>query len=558
MIEDETKVRDANAVFREKTFPKGTMLAASTKSEAVFQRIDGWLETCLTSHQKCTGVEEPYLPTRVLAIGRKESDPISLLETRGARGRYVCLSWCWGKALPLTTTRDNIAALKANVPWSQLPPAFQDAIEISRHLGINYLWIDALCIVQGDKLDWEKESANMAEVYGNAFLTICAAATIDSQQHIFQDLPEDFTQHPLGETGVFLRTQIVHDSLFELSASNLNFTMEREVAPLFWRAWTFQEMLLSQRVLFYGSYEVAWRCRSEILCCCSSSPVVARQSSIHQSNRLFPFRLERAEENLGSFFERNIQILWEHLITCYTTKELTKIEDTLPALSGVCKKFQTVRKCRYFAGIWEDNLIEGLCWESRGMFGGGDASEFVEKRTSSSYVAPSWSWACHLHPVLFRTQIERLDKQWVDILEVSCTSASLDPTGSVSSAFIRMTGHLHEWYIHPERISNDRQEQFLQKESCEPTKRFFFTPDYHPTDLRNMFPTESKVFALQLFTHMDDSISRQPRYATLILRQLEKYQSPDPSLGAFERIGFDNVVFGMSNANERAQEFYLL
>jgi hypothetical protein len=264
---DETKVRDANAVFREKTFPKGTMLAASTKSEAVFQRIDGWLETCLTSHQKCTGVEEPYLPTRVLAIGRKESDPISLLETRGAQGRYVCLSWCWGKVLPLTTTRDNIAALKANVPWSQLPPAFQDAIEVSRHLGIDYLWIDALCIVQGDKLDWEKESANMAEVYGNAFLTICAAATIDSKQHIFQDLPEDFTQHPLGETGVFLRTQIIHDSLFELSASNVNFTMEREAAPLFWRAWTFQEMLLSQRVLFYGSYEVAWRCRSEILCC---------------------------------------------------------------------------------------------------------------------------------------------------------------------------------------------------------------------------------------------------------------------------------------------------
>jgi hypothetical protein len=150
----------------------------------------------------------------VLAIGKAHGDPISLWESQGARETYACLSWCWGEGLPLRTVSNNLSSHKANIPWNQLPLAFQNAVEISRRLGQGYLWIDALCIVQDDKQEWETESSKMAEVYGGAFITICATATANSTQSIFKSLPDSYIQETLGRgTGVVIRTPIAHDTI---------------------------------------------------------------------------------------------------------------------------------------------------------------------------------------------------------------------------------------------------------------------------------------------------------------------------------------------------------
>jgi hypothetical protein len=44
-------------------------------------------------------------------------------------------------------------------------------------VGIDYLWTDALCIVQNDKEDIQAHLANMVIVYDNAELTIVSTAT---------------------------------------------------------------------------------------------------------------------------------------------------------------------------------------------------------------------------------------------------------------------------------------------------------------------------------------------------------------------------------------------
>lgn len=67
------------------------------------------------------------------------------------------------------------------IPWELLPTTFRDAIQVTKGLGIRYLWIDSLCIIQDDDVDWKEESSKMASIYQNSFLTICATAAPDDE-----------------------------------------------------------------------------------------------------------------------------------------------------------------------------------------------------------------------------------------------------------------------------------------------------------------------------------------------------------------------------------------
>jgi hypothetical protein len=86
-----------------------------------------------------------------------------------------------------------------------MPVAFKDLITLSRELGIRYLWIDALCIIQDDETDWRKEAALMKDVYANAYLTV-AASSIESphegflHRHLEHQLPISYTSE--SESGV--------------------------------------------------------------------------------------------------------------------------------------------------------------------------------------------------------------------------------------------------------------------------------------------------------------------------------------------------------------------
>lgn len=89
-------------------------------------------------------------------------------------GRYVTLSHSWGGNVPLITTTKSLATHKQSVPLASLPPTFKDAIAIARKLGVQYLWIDSLCILQDSSADWETEAGLMGDVYGRSYFTIAA------------------------------------------------------------------------------------------------------------------------------------------------------------------------------------------------------------------------------------------------------------------------------------------------------------------------------------------------------------------------------------------------
>src|SRR5438034_5559565 len=110
---------------------------------------------------------ESELPTRVLDLSAVSLGVVKLVETGGMRGTYACLSHCWGPTQFITTTPANLGAHLHMLPFSALPQTFKDVMTFTSALGIRYLWIDSLCIIQGDVKDWEKESAKMRSIYQN-------------------------------------------------------------------------------------------------------------------------------------------------------------------------------------------------------------------------------------------------------------------------------------------------------------------------------------------------------------------------------------------------------
>ncbi|KAF1924124.1 heterokaryon incompatibility, partial [Didymella exigua CBS 183.55] len=66
-----------------------------------------------------------------------------------------------------------------------LPKTFQDAVLVTRALGLRYLRIDSLCTLQDSHTDWEREASRMASVYMDAYVTISAAASSNSDGGLF-------------------------------------------------------------------------------------------------------------------------------------------------------------------------------------------------------------------------------------------------------------------------------------------------------------------------------------------------------------------------------------
>ena len=128
----------------------------NTQSAEVMALLKRWLENCLQEHSAVcdvtisgTHINElsgPKLPTRVIDVGPPDGSMESYLkQSTGSSGFYCALSHCWGnpELRPLKTTKDNFSDHLKKIPWDHLAKTFQDAIIVTRSIGIRWLWIDA-------------------------------------------------------------------------------------------------------------------------------------------------------------------------------------------------------------------------------------------------------------------------------------------------------------------------------------------------------------------------------------------------------------------------------
>lgn len=212
-------------------------------------------------------VQEPTessseLPTRIIDVGGHDAEPIRLIETSqepAATRRYIALSHRWGdlrRDQRFCTYADNLVRRKERIEYDELPANFQDAVRVTRALGVRYLWIDSLCIIQEDPKDWAVESGRMEDVFSHAYCTIAASSAQSSLVGFLGDRrPRDAIRLlTSGEVPLYLAEDID------------DFRTDVENSVLSSRGWVLQERALSRRTIYFTSTQVYWECGNGVVC----------------------------------------------------------------------------------------------------------------------------------------------------------------------------------------------------------------------------------------------------------------------------------------------------
>lgn len=312
---------------------------------------------------------------------------------------------------------------------SDLPQTLADTVEITRHLGIRYLWIDRLCICQDDDDDWARESAHMAEIYSNAYLVIAANHANDVSVGCFRPtLPSRIIDLPEYASKIHVSLTYNGD---ELESNPSAFRFE----PLSTRGWALQERLLSPRTLHYNKRQMYFECNHGIV----------GGNGYHREDRY-------GRLNVVQKKQQGVRNVWYSILQDYSMRNFTKATDRLPALGGIAKVFEKPSQGNYVAGLWSNALIEGLAWR---IFSRAE-------KPNETYIGPSWSWVGysgvpgepHFRGNGTLTKVIDYDVK---------LKHSANPYGEVESAWIRIRGPITELVPQPNQDVGDDQRLITKK-----------------------------------------------------------------------------------------------
>lgn len=241
-------------------------------AEDAIQVLKGWIETCIAAHPACTTEKTP-LPTRVLDVSRHNP---SLHISHGKEEPYTALSHCWGTTPLIQTHRLSLQDRLDGVPWESLSKTFQDAVTTTRELGLRYLWIDSLCIVQDDSDDWARESGRMASIYEGASVVLAASNAKDGHNGFLSarddSSPPRTILQDINTNGDPYSIRIRRGDYHRWYGDALppRSRVLSDPAPLSSRGWAFQERLLATKYVQFRSYELVWECKSALWCECGA------------------------------------------------------------------------------------------------------------------------------------------------------------------------------------------------------------------------------------------------------------------------------------------------
>ncbi len=405
------------------------------------------------------------LPTRVVEIDPSSDPPsLKLVETNNVKGVYVALSHCWGNIVPLKTTRACYDAHRGNIPFAQLSRTFQNSVTIAAKLGIKSLWIDSLCIIQDDATDWTTESSRMGTIYEKAHIVIAASAAADGSQgflqgrmgfHEIETITSKDHSGVQAPQSVFTRHFTPEHRWYEQRWQNPFYKSD---LPLLGRAWAFQERLLATRVLHYTPFEMIWECKTRVMCECEQ---------IHERNPGGLKHKYALSLRFGHAFLLDREDVWGKMVEEYSSRNLTYPTDRLVALSATAKRIAHPALGKYLAGLWRRNLTDRLLWWRR-------SSTYPSPR-STSYVAPTWSWASVEGQILDNP--ERLEPRdlpmWITryrqfLSEAHCEIAGDDPYGRVTGGHLILSALTFEATLH----TPAPQEHYIQRQMEAPTDAY--------------------------------------------------------------------------------------
>ena len=382
--------------------PLSCPLPTDSRDPSRWKLASYWLDQCLNKHEQCrfSRSDKTPLPKRVIDVGTADgSSKLRLVETRRKQGRYITLSYCWGHnegpRPKFLLSRRNISRYKQEIPLEMLPATLRDAIFIVRRLGERYLWVDCLCIIQGDQDDWITEAANMSSIFQNSLFCLSAIDSSHNDHGILLQQPKDSTEVDLHEQG--------HSVGVRSKPPDLQTTLAN--SPLTQRAWCFQERILAPAILHVAKHQLFWECAEGSVS--ESDPShdrsIAQCPDQYQDGRLLKdgesqIRVAQFERVFNSGSPRNVMTSsWYRMIEAYSTRELTYESDRVTAILGLANKvvISQMHLKRFMFGLWEEDIPNGLMWQVAWL----RPTQPVFRR-NGKYApppapahVPSWSWA---------------------------------------------------------------------------------------------------------------------------------------------------------------------
>ncbi|KAG9197726.1 hypothetical protein G6514_001117 [Epicoccum nigrum] len=475
---------------------------ACVDTPEVFNAVKLHLRTCLVEHEECKKPDPAAQPTRLLYLDNNKKDRVFVQETHvGTRCAYAALSYRWGTTEQVKLSSAEVKNFsKKGVLVSSLPRTIQDAIFTTRQLGLMYLWVDTLCIIQDSTEDKDREVARMAVIYTNATITISAATAADCGDGFLHDRMEVALRLMAAMCLPVLATpdeetlEVVEWVYLcpDTYAGHKIKTFDEETISK--RAWTYQETTLSPRLLIYGSGPPQWHCK-EVWKIIGLRVHPSNLPNPNYTSGVMKITLENGSISANGTkktVERPPPPLdeiglwhtnWFPVLENYSRRGLTVQTDKLAALSAMAAEYSSQDKGKYAAGLWSASLPRSLLWRSSRFNPEGQTGDRshgltevlsrlrglrVEERSLdwlssrvfdrsasktpsdwlAKYVAPTWSPMSSREAIRFECYATQEENEHhtslvkINDVHAELGTTNLHPYGRVNFAYLDMTGPL--------------------------------------------------------------------------------------------------------------------
>ena len=485
-------------------------------SSDTIKRIRRWLRKCEKDHSLCNRIRgvlaSTRTPTRLVAVGDPNSSTVHLEETKETnRKPYVALSYCWGGPQEgVESTKSNVQDRLKGIQFQNLPNTIKDAVNVTRDLGYEYLWVDALCIVQDDQADKNREVQRMAQIYSGASLVISAARARSSNEGFLQ--PRDLTR----AYGHVVKLQMEDEGGVAHPIFMHEYSVEDKAQPIDERGWTFQEHLMANRLLRFGSHQTKWECATEEEvdggCDCHPTKIDPIAFTGKAGKRLLKLQDGILAESEWMFDN------WMLVVEDYCARNLSIPSDKLLAFTALAERFALEMQGRsniYCAGIWKEDMPMQLLWRTKTK-----TSAVTRKLTKSDTQEPnpSWSWASR-EAVEFLPRIPR-PRARLTLAVIDCHIELQEQSlyyGEVQSGLLKVEGYMRkvEWDGYGFRSIHSFDTRIA--DPCSSIKPVF---DSHAAELPGF------LWCLEICT----SIHLEQSYGILLAQQLDG--------STFKRVGW--------------------
>lgn len=329
--------------------------------------------------------------------------------------KFASLSYVWGVSPQKLTllTRNEYELQRPNALVGKVSKTIWDAIHLTEQLGLNYLWVDALCIVQDSEDDKVMQLGNMANVYAHSLFTIIAASGDDCNN---------------GLPGIRTPREAVQEVVPVIPPSDNNPGMalitalspthqshEHPTRKTVWasRGWTLQERALSRRAIFFMNNHVLWSCSrshySEESCCETATLGTLGWFGLQESDPI----LSSSERTwyTEDVPEEQVWYKFQRLVQDYSSRNLKFQGDAHDAFSAVVEQVRRMTGENFLWGMPSGRFELCLCWEPfrRGLKRREELST-LEMTTFKRHVPfPSWSWLGWSGSIFLKVQDKELE-----------------------------------------------------------------------------------------------------------------------------------------------------